>query len=903
LCRNLGDDQGRGKVRVYDVRVQAPRPCALTADVDAAATSIPFTLVDGSPQLRPPMMYGMHLQLGDEQIRITDVNAAGNVFTGCVRGWNGTTAAAHANGESFTARAINSWISVFLTTSSDDPPNTHYTNLAVYEPDGWDAPSPRAKVSLPPHDNRLVNKSRKPYLEPGVGVFRYMTETPTQGSYRQAEHPEHYTRLDDPIWSYPRGQMVYHFSEVKPFDLASTPYAYTSTPWPSTETYTAVLGAPITTTPPSGTVETITITDGRATPVLHGQSLFGGGETMRVVGLPLAGDEYQVERGAENTPTATHAAGPITVGYRVPIASMNQIQHPGSSIIHYYEATLDESLSSPATFGAGLYDRWGGPSSATGVPALNADANVTARRSLTLTAPLTSSSLTLAVAPADPGDWDVIAKKMCVTIGAESLSVTGVDAAAGTVTVASRPSGSQGYPTGTPLTTSAAGLLFRSADGLSQAYNGMFTNAAAMYALGANRVLLSTYNDSGTGLTVGTTVARAQTLDPTKAKTIPYVYPSVNGTFELTVEHTKMAPKCWHWLNVPFRATDAAVYAAAKVVRDNLPPGRKVIFELGNELWNTAFHHTPTANRTSGLCGVGTARDLLILRSKTAFDVVKRCFAEVGREDEVLLSICWQTAYDVLADCRRLGVNPDVAAVAPYLTPGATPLFGTVVNNIDDGQVCDLFAFHMFYMFNPGTLRYTGNVAKASLAAHEAATGKRVIAAAYEGGVEELLGSKNSTYVVNPNFRRTRDVLKHPAFYHTTRDIYAAFREVGGIEVFAEFMVAAYPNKSVTWGMLQAPTQKPGYGDGRNGGVNNLDYSFMNPTDLVHEGGDGITESTRMQGWLDHQQAWMAANELNPDPDPHDPEPTDPGTTPQPPSIHIARPRKFVISRFRSRFG
>lgn len=885
--RNDGDSDGRGKVRVYSVLFRQPWPYTLASSIDATTTTIPFAahLPGGFQSSAPPL----YIEVGGEQIYVAKTNASLKRFENCTRGWNGTTAAAHATGSTLVTRYVQAYGAIRISSSSPDSANTHYANLAVYSPGGWEVPESPGAISLPPPDNTATNPRFKAYLEPGVGAFRYMSETPIQGSERDVEHPEHFTRPDDPHFEGRRVVVTYHIKEVRPFDLGSTPYAYLSSPFPSAERYEAVLGGPITTTPPSGTVETITIVNGRTTPVLHGQSLFGGGEVLRVVGVPLSGDEYQVERGAEGTTTTTHPAGRIEVGYRLPLAAITQIRPDDANWDHYYEAVLDENLSASPTFGADLYKRWDG----------DEDVNISARRPLTLTAPLSASGLVLTVAPASPDDWDVIAKNMRVTIGSERLIVTAADRAAGTITVASRSSGSAAYPTGTTATTSAVGFLIESDDGKIRGYNGLFTNYSSLFAIGVDRALVFT-SDDGIGIKRATTAARVQQFVGAGARTKPYIYPSAKASYESTAKFTAAAPGCWHWLNVAFRATDAAIYAAAKAIRDNVPRDRKVVFEFGNELWNNAFIQTKVCYKIARLCGQPSHREVYLLRAKSAFEVVKRCFAETGRQDDLIFMICWQTAVEILADCRRLGVDPDGVAVAPYLSVIPTPTYGAVVNAIDDAQACDMFTFNLVHATGAGTLRRIGDVMKASLAAHEQVTGRRLLAAAYEGGLGRPLGTPQP-YVHNPKERRARDVIKHPAFYYVQQSIQELMRPIGGLDLFMQFTLTGMPKTPDYWGMQQAQTSKPGRGDGRNGGVNNLDYSFMNPTDLLVGGGDGITESPRMQAWLDHQVAWREANTSGPGP--KEPEPPHPDPQPELPTIYTARPRKFVASRFRSRFG
>jgi hypothetical protein len=891
--RNEGDAQGRGKVRVYALELDKKWHFTLPSAVNASTTIIPYATTEDIQSFEASRI--AYITIGDESIKVDSRNFSAKRFESCTRGWNGTTAKSYPAGTPYTVQWAVKYATITFQSTSPEPENTHYTNLGIYEVDPSELPALREGETFeyPLRDPLEVSKDFRQYSEPGAGAFRYMSETPAMTD--DTEEPEQYVLPDAPHFSGRKFARKYHVASVEPFDVRKSPYFYTPTPWPTAEKYAAILGQSITSAPPPGTVQSITLTNGRATPVIKGQSLFVGQEIMRVVGVPLSGDSYEVERGACGSPTSTHPAGEIEVGYRIPIITTSQFITTAGR--HYYEATIDETLSSPVEFGNVAYNSWDG----------SADANVTARRTLTLTAPLDTTARNIFAAPANPGDWEFIAKGLRLTIGSETLVVTEVDPAAGRVAVQTRPSSARSYPTGTPVKTKSAGLLLRSPDGSKKAYNGLFHTSTTVLATGVNRAMIVT-SDESTGLGGASTAAGPQTFDSVNAKTKAVDFPVQKHPYEFTARETATSPGAWHWLNVPWRGTDAAVYAAAKAVRDNLPadPKRKIIFELGNELWNANFIAHTGMFTIGAACHLPSARDMYIVRSKSAYEVARRCFAEVGREDELLLSICWQSSVDVLADCRRLGVEPDVVAMAPYIMPkAAMTAYTATFDAVDDDQACDLFTFYMFYVTDPGTLRGIGNVVRSSLDAHMAATGKRPIPATYEGGLEKVVGVDSSD-VTNPKLRRTRDVVHSPSFYFTERDSFAAMREVVNVELYVQLALGGTAGTAF-WTMLWGPSQRPGYGDGRNGGVNNRNYSSMSSTDLLQGGGDGVRESVRMQAWLDHQAAWRAANAGDttpgdPDPDPNPNPNPDPGPNPEFPTIIIARPQRFVASRFRPRF-
>lgn len=891
--RNNGDDHGKGKAKVYDVRFGAPSTYTLRTNIDATTTTIPYI------EANAYALSGGYLTIDGEQIQLGTRNTSAKQYEGCTRGWNNTIAAPHTAGASITGRLPQKHGTIFISISSPNETETHYVNLAAYDPESWDIPATPGPVSIPPPNAMEFDPALRSYLEPGAGALRHMNVTPSMAV--DIDEPEQLATPDQPHFADRKFIEKFHLASVRPFDPVASPYYYTPAPWPSSETYPAELGSPITTAPPPGTIETIKITNGRATPVIRGQQLFVGQEVMRVIGVPRSGDDYSVERGSLNTPTSAHPAGPITVGYRIPITQSSQYTPPDPAIIHHYEAFFDESLSSPIEFGRNLANRfdpgWGGTD----------DANLTARRALTLKSPLSPTSLVVNASPTAPGDWDFIARNMKLVIGSEALVVDSVDPGGETIVVKSRPATAASYPTGTTATTRSSGVLLQSPDGTKKAYNFPYNLKSLMLPTGVNRALITTTDDTGTVRTPSTAFS-VQLFDSPNAGTQEVVSPAGYFSYELTAKQTALAPEAWHWLNLPARATDATVYAATKAVRDNLPAGRKVLFELSNENWNWTFSNATSMYVLASVCRLASHKEAYIMRSQSAFEVAKRCFAEVGRENEIVHVICWQTQSEILSDCRRLGVQADALAVAPYLYPPSTADFGSVFNAIDNDQACDLYTFQTLYELSSEQYRKIAETTVKSIETHAQITGKRPLMTYYEGGLEVIVG-RNTPGVVDPGGRRQRDIINNPNFYFTERDFYAAVRELGRVDLYMQFCLSwpaswdAGRDRVNFWGLLRGVAQKPGYGDGRDGGVDNRLYPFVDPPDLT-KGGDVYCESVRMQAWLDHQKAFIAAQAANPvDPDPDDPAPTDPGTNPNTPTTSFAKPARFVISRFRPRFG
>ncbi|OJW18811.1 MAG: hypothetical protein BGO49_17460 [Planctomycetales bacterium 71-10] len=880
--RNDGDAEGRGKVRVYDVRFGATTAYTLREAVDATATTI---------RLVEPIVGSLnesYLVVDGEQILVGSYDAVARTCAGCTRGWNGTVAAAHAAGAAITARRRARYGNLYVTMTCPDAPNLHYADFVAYQPGSWPEPTKPGPVTLPPRDDLALDEAMEGFLSPGCGGFRHMDGTPAQG-FDVAE-PEQMAKPGAPHYANPGYVDRLHFASVGPFDPAASPYFYTPTPWPASETYTATLAAAIATAPPPGTVETIAIADGRRMPVMLGQLLFDGGEIMRVVGVPREGDEYRVERGSRNTPTATHAAGPIVVGYRIPITQASQYI-PVDPATHRYEAVFDQDLSTPLTFGRNLanggYSDWGGTD----------DANIAARRTLTLTAPLAATALDVYATPAAESDWDFIATNINLAIGSEVLVVAAVDRAAGKITVKSRPAGAAAYPAGATARTRSSGVLLQGPDGTKRGYNRLYNAKNAILPTAIDRALVFV-GDDGLGLGGSGTPAVLQPFDAPDAGTKEFVSPYAVFPYAETARQTATAPLAWHWLCVPGRSTDAAVYEAARQVRDHLPAGRKVIFELGNEIWNWRFPNTQVYEIVSHAVGLANHRELYILRSRAAFEVARACFAEVGRQGELVHVVCSQTGVDILADCRRLGVEPDAAAIAPYIITPKTAACGAAFTAVDDDQACDLYTFLTYY--DGSILQYRQMMASMDrmLASHEAATGRRPLKFCYEGGLEAIVLPGTPGFS-DPLGRRRRDIPYNPNFYFTERDYYGAMRSIGGVDLYMQYEIAStspytdYDDSLYLWGLLRGPAQKAGYGDGRDGGVDNRRYRYAAPEDLTKTG-DVYCESVRMQAWLDHQRRWVAAQAGN-QPDP------EPGTGT--PAISFAKPGRLVISRFRPRFG
>lgn len=204
-------------------------------------------------------------------------------------------------------------IFVWMTNSAKTP---QFDNLVVYEPGDFDYADSTPTVldkSLP---NQLsLCATARSRLGGVAGSFRWMdTLTEYAGSSRTAE-PEDTRKLTD--WSWGWGQVktqrTIGYVQARPLDPAVSPYIYSAQVGSK---FAATLGSPINTTPPAGTIETITVSDAATAPVFAGLRLFIDGEILRV--MDVSGTTVTVERGSESSTVAAHPAGPIQVGYRIP---------------------------------------------------------------------------------------------------------------------------------------------------------------------------------------------------------------------------------------------------------------------------------------------------------------------------------------------------------------------------------------------------------------------------------------------------------------------------------------------------------------------------------------------------------------------------------------------------------
>ncbi|AMV37364.1 hypothetical protein [Planctomyces sp. SH-PL62] len=875
---------GVGKVRVFELRRRVYTH-VLASDVDASATTLTMTTMVDS-RANSAATRDCFIVLGGEQIRVGSQGTNKSTVVGCTRGWNGTTPTSHAAGSPVEIRYAN--VNVVLTMSlKSTSGNLKYANLSILGPDNWTppvAPGP-ASVAHVAWDDLDVDLLRN--FSSGSGITRCMDSLPTT---RDATEPEHVTQADDPHWASPRWADDLRIKKIRPFDPVRSPYVYAHIgEFPGAELYTATLGAPLAAAD-SESIETISIPDGDAAPVCYGSRLFIGGEAMRVVGEAGPG-LYKVVRGIDDTAATAHPAGPIQVGWRIPITDPSQYVRPGR---RFYEVVLDEN-STPPRFGI--------------APARDSlrilpDCNITARRSLTLPNGVDATAVTFAVAPAEPGDWFYLAKGLTLVVGGETMTIASADESAGTVTVSPRTAGAVHAP-GAAGATKSDLALFQDASGGLRVWKSTVYWACICLPTGRRSFLI--HGELASGEETAQFAAGEQIYDPARTGLRFDVYAKPSIPYEMVGKLSSLTSGGWCWANVPFLASDSLVRRIAKAVRDNLPAGRKVVVELANEFWNTVFPFWGkglTFDLLMRAPSGATPVDWWLLRQDRVTAIFREVFSEQGRAGEILQVIAWQQgqAAGILAAVRRLGIQPDAVSMAAYIAAPETAAYVRSVNIIDDEQACDLFATAV--EFNVDTLSYRVAAERnvKAIAEHEAITGRKLLNLYYEGGLDFAVPQRAD---VVARKERSRDLRYNPLWYHVERDVYSIFRRVGKVDAYAVYAYGLVAGGDVghLWGMINHPRQKPGYGDGRNGSRDNRLALFRkglpNSADLT-TGPDAANDSVRLQAWMDqNRDFFLHSNSTNPDPgtgpDPGtDPE-TGPGPNPGLPGQGVSRKPSRIV--------
>jgi hypothetical protein len=133
------------------------------------------------------------------------------------------------------------------------------------------------------------------------------------------------------------------------------------------------------------------------------------------------------------------------------------------------------------------------------------------------------------------------------------------------------------------------------------------------------------------------------------------------------------------WFTIPFNATDDYIRSFATMARDQLDPGRRVVIELSNEVWNCLFSQCTQARAlglANGLSGEATQAGHFwyARRSVQMFQIFEEVFGGTQRLYRVLAS---QSANDWVSrqvtQFENAGQYADALAIAPYFGVTVAP--------------------------------------------------------------------------------------------------------------------------------------------------------------------------------------------------------------------------------------
>jgi hypothetical protein len=194
----------------------------------------------------------------------------------------------------------------------------NYKNLWIVQPGDWDLTD--GQVVLDRSDPLALSRQFVKRIGNGVRVIRWLGTSACAAAGNSLPYPELLTNPTDENWaelSYIGQQIGY--TSVSPVDVNRTPWIYSPAFAAQGQTYTAALGADVTTAPPPGTQETWSIPDGAAAPLMAGLVMRIDSEVVRVISG--SGTSWVVNRGSNGTTPATHQAGPLTISGRLPITN------------------------------------------------------------------------------------------------------------------------------------------------------------------------------------------------------------------------------------------------------------------------------------------------------------------------------------------------------------------------------------------------------------------------------------------------------------------------------------------------------------------------------------------------------------------------------------------------------
>lgn len=876
--RNDGVNPGDRVTKVFEIVPNVEYPNSLVGSMNDSQTTVPMentTSISGTAMDGRAVSW---LKIDNEYMRVTAVNTTTKVAT-VVRGQFNSTPTSHANGTAFISSFYvqNPGLKINITGPSNVP--NYAPDVVVYSPPDWTPPDPPAPVTDLDTSFLYRTGAGKAHADSMVnaGVCRYMGST---GAFTQMAEPEQMRRSTDQFWGYDQKFVSdFRITDLKPFDPIETPYAYShQANFPGSETYSATLSAPINTTPASETpgsrtVETITISDAATAPVFAGSRLFIGSEQMRVVSA--TGTSVQVVRGTMGTSTSTHAAGPITVGWRVPITSTDQYEKIST-------VAIDLTTDVPHRLRNGM---WGSD------PA-SLDLNPLARMTVTLTEDLNAGSTTASISTS-PGNWHYIRNGLYVQFESDVMRLLDADSVAGTITFEQSPKSA--HAAGTVGNTFCTGAFCHAKeDPTLFAWSPNQPAGFFPIVTGPNRLLVGAYINTPSNIMV---VDSDQQWDQTPlgsgtsdASQLHYRYPISIYPFDYCARQSALSPGCYHWVNIPVLASDDMVRDIAIQVYSNLPngAGHKVIVEHGNELWHPLFpflHLNPWISSLAGFGGGwGDQRyDWAVFRSKQETDIFNSVRVEMGHDATALHCLASQTgAIDrQILRGELLGIYCDVASTAPYSTPPYNTAIKDAFNAADDEQAMDLWTFDQSHNAASGAM-YKVLVDSKKLNQYRNRTGREILDIKYEGGTSSMLpippNGTNDTSIYPHGVERNLDLNYNPQTRHAITDmLYMAQQR--GVNGLCFFEYAHWPHGIDVgtgkyfemWGFVHYQGQPAGKGDGTDGKSNNL-LCRMQPglpgtkAPLTNYGANNV--AVKLQAVLD----WNYAHN-NPEPPEHNPLP------------------------------
>ncbi len=414
---------------------------------------------------------------------------------------------------------------------------------------------------------------------------------------------------------------------------------------------------------------------------------------------------------------------------------------------------------------------------------------------------------------------------------------------------------------------------FTTTDGTSFNITG---GSQPVWVTGPNSFFQLWYNTS----TSTTTLTQTYTLNPA-TNTTYFAMPDIGFPPEFTAMVTGSVGGCNLHRNIPLIATDSYVYAMANKDLANFPAGRKIYLELSDEPWNFAQIQYGQITLISRFAGYSSPYAWYVIRTGQIRAIYRNVFGSRAGEIQALINCQYSApgnAQMQLAQAQANSVTIDALGLAPYIDPDNSAASVAAWNSADIQQAIDLWIHDLYYNTQGFQAFMAGNAS--TLAAYNAAMGTSAGFWGYEGGFET--GVPAAAGNVTP---RSRDMPYDPNWLIIEKDMYALFQSAGfpGINLYSYSIYYSYSNN---WGLKHWPGQKPGKGDGSNGGFVNrrcLATPGQTYTKAATTNQDAQCDAVRLQALNE----WMAQ--------------TPPPPPPPPPPAPTSRTRKLFVP-FRKRW-